>query len=107
LALYFIYEGNSGRAVSPTKQAEFLSLGVPIITNSGIGDSEEILEKNDVGIIIKEFKRDHYQKAVEQIPIMLKKPKNEIVNIAEKYFNLEQGIDTYNLLYNDLNTSTT
>lgn len=55
VALYFICEGKSGKAVSPAKQAEFLSLGIPIITNSGIGDSSEDLEQNKAGIVNNDF----------------------------------------------------
>ncbi len=102
LALYFIYAGNSGKAVSPTKQAEFLSLGIPIITNTGIGDTEHILSENKVGLNVENFNEPAYRKIVERIPEILEKPKTEIINIAEGYFNLEKGIATYNGVYNKL-----
>lgn len=102
IALYFIYPGNSGKAVSPTKQAEFLGLGIPIISNSGIGDTEQILVENEVGLIVENFSEPAYQKIVERIPSIMDKPKTEIINIAEKYFNLEKGIATYNEVYRRL-----
>jgi len=100
LALYFIYVGKSGKAVSPTKQAEFLSLGVPIITNDGIGDSSDIIGKNNVGLIVSDFNEQAYQNVSEQISKLMNKPSDEIINIAEQYFSLEKGLETYNSVYN-------
>ncbi len=102
VALYFILAGNSGKAVSPTKQAEFLSLGVPIITNSGIGDSAEIITENKLGIIVNEFTEASYERVSEQISTLLAQPNTEIVNIAEEYFSLEKGIETYFNVYQEL-----
>lgn len=102
IAIYFIYEGKSGKAVSPTKQAEFLSLGVPILTNAGIGDSKTILEENGGGIVIDNYHLASFQRVVKEIPLLLDKPKAEIINIAKENFNLEDGINTYHKVYSSL-----
>ena len=44
-------------ANSPTKFAEYLARGLPILTNAGIGDSDEILQQERVGVIVEEFVR--------------------------------------------------
>ncbi len=102
LGLYFIFAGNSGKAVSPTKQAEFLGLGIPIISNSGIGDTEAILSKENAGIIVQEFNKSNYTAAIEEIPALLKTSPEELIQVAKKYFALPDGINTYHKVYQSL-----
>lgn len=102
VALYFIYAGNSGKAVSPTKQAEFLSMGIPIITNSGIGDSKEIIADNSVGLVLDELDDENYKNVTELISEILKKDKIEIIKIAKDYFDLKKGIGIYHGLYESI-----
>lgn len=102
VALYFIYAGNSGKAVSPTKQAEFLSMGIPIITNAGIGDSKSIIAENEVGYVLEDFNSKGYQQVADNLDDLLKKPSSEIVKIASRFFQLESGVETYRSIYKKL-----
>ncbi|MAY83393.1 MAG: hypothetical protein CMP59_04595 [Flavobacteriales bacterium] len=102
IALYFIKSGNSGVAVSPTKQAEFLSMGIPIITNSGIGDSKEIIEGNKVGMVIDEFSDSAYANIASNIERLRSIPSEEIVKIARNKLSLKSGVKSYRSLYQSL-----
>ena len=102
IALYFIFAGNSGKAVSPTKQAEFLSLGIPIITNSGIGDTEDIINKNKVGVVIDSFNATSFNSVTNQISGLMNLTKGEMTNIAQQKFDLNEGISTYETVYKKL-----
>ena len=102
IALYFIKTGTSGKAVSPTKQAEFLSMGIPIITNDGIGDSKEIIEEHNVGLVIEEPKEAYYQKVASSIERLREIPAEEIIKIAKKKLSLSLGVKTYRSLYKSL-----
>lgn len=102
IALYFIKPGNSGKAVSPTKQAEFLSMGIPVITNAGIGDSKELIEKDQLGLVIDEFSEVHYAKVADGICKLSEFSVKEIVKIAEKKLSLDSGIRTYRALYKSI-----
>ena len=55
VGIFFIRPTFSKKASCPTKLAEFLSCGVPIITGPGVGDVVEIIQKENVGIILKSF----------------------------------------------------
>lgn len=102
LALYFIYPGNSGRAVSPTKQAEFLSMGVPIISNDGIGDTSKIVNLEKVGCIVEKLEDSAYQSLVGRIDELLEISPAQLREVAKKYFALSKGIDTYHKVYQKL-----
>lgn len=67
VATSFIKPGYSKKSSSPTKIAEYLAAGLPIIANSGIGDTDEMLLSNDVGVIINEFSPEAYKNALESI----------------------------------------
>lgn len=57
-------------ASSPTKNAEYLAAGLPIIANPGIGDVDNLIEENGVGILLPAFNRDSYIAAFEGIAAM-------------------------------------
>jgi glycosyltransferase involved in cell wall biosynthesis len=102
IALYFIKPGNSGKAVSPTKQAEFLSMGIPIITNDGIGDSKEIIQGNNVGMVIDEASAEQYDRVANSIERLRAIPAEEIIKIAKKKLSLSSGVKSYRSLYQSL-----
>lgn len=40
-------------AASPTKIPEYLAAGLPVVCNSGIGDTDELLERENVGVVLR------------------------------------------------------
>ncbi len=66
-ALSFIEACYSKQASSPTKIAEYLAGGLPLIMNSGVGDLDELVETDKVGIIIKDFNEQSY---LEVFPVV-------------------------------------
>jgi glycosyltransferase involved in cell wall biosynthesis len=67
IALSFIKACYSKQSSSPTKIAEYLACGVPIIANRGVGDVDELIEKNRVGVLIDDFSKAGYLKALNEI----------------------------------------
>lgn len=67
LALSFVKATFATTSRSPTKIPEYLICGVPIVSNSGVGDVDEQLIEDKVGVIIKDFSADSYNKAVGEI----------------------------------------
>lgn len=66
-------------AASPTKIPEYLAAGVPIVSNAGVGDTDDLLEKNDVGVIVRTFTAEAYAAAVDKVLKLWKDP-----NICDK-----------------------
>jgi glycosyltransferase involved in cell wall biosynthesis len=69
-ALSFIKPCYSKKASSPTKIAEALASGLPIISNSGIGDLDAMIENDRVGTIVHEFTDEAYFKALSAVEAM-------------------------------------
>ena len=59
---------------SPTKIPEYLAAGIPVVANSGIGDSDEVLTTDRVGVIVKEMHPAGYRNAAEQLQALLREP---------------------------------
>ncbi|MBL0337309.1 MAG: glycosyltransferase [Chitinophagaceae bacterium] len=58
----FIQPVYSKISSSPTKLGEVLALGIPVISNSGVGDVAEIIKNINAGLIIEKFNDDEYKK---------------------------------------------
>jgi glycosyltransferase involved in cell wall biosynthesis len=52
---------------SPTKIAEYLAAGIPIITNAGVGDVDTLISRNEIGAILSDFSRESYLSAFKLI----------------------------------------
>ncbi|HEX8515662.1 MAG TPA: glycosyltransferase [Bacteroidia bacterium] len=102
ISLYFIKPLYSKKASSPTKTGEILSMGIPIITNSGIGDSDRILSESGTGLLVREFTELEYTRIIRQIDVFLGTDKTKFVNAAEKHFSLENGVRLYDSVYNSI-----
>lgn len=104
LSIYFIKPCYSKKASSPTKMAELMAMGIPVITNSGIGDSDELLADNNAGLLVNSFNTAEYMRIVNQIYLLLEMDKNLIVNKAQQHFSLEKGVALYQSVYEKLST---
>ena len=66
-AISFIKPCYSKLSSSPTKIAEYLASGIPIITNAGVGDVAEQIEADAVGAVIEDFNRESYNDALLKV----------------------------------------
>jgi glycosyltransferase involved in cell wall biosynthesis len=102
LSLYFIKPFYSKKASSPTKTGEILAMGIPVITNSGIGDSDSMILDSKAGLLVNDFTTEEYRSIIGQIDVLLKTDKTVFIKASQKYFSLETGIDLYNSVYKQL-----
>jgi len=104
LGIFFIKPVYSKIASCATKLGEFLACGIPCITNHGIGDHTEILNKSKTGVIINDLNQFEYSIAVDKTLALLNDPdtRSRCRNIAEDYFSLHKGVDLYSKLYSTL-----
>jgi glycosyltransferase involved in cell wall biosynthesis len=84
---------------SPTKLGEVLSMGIPVIVNSGVGDVEQTVEAANAGYVLQDFKESDFEKAVDAIPLLLKKEAASIRNATEVVYSLDKGIELYRNCY--------
>jgi glycosyltransferase involved in cell wall biosynthesis len=98
----FIKPVYSKMSSSPTKMGEVLSMGIPMIVNSGIGDVESIIEYTNGGYVINQFSAEAYREAIEFFPELIKRDPQKIRHRAEHIYSLQRGIDLYQKCYDEL-----
>ncbi|MCO6509867.1 MAG: glycosyltransferase family 4 protein [Aridibacter famidurans] len=92
-------------AASPTKIPEYLEAGIPVITNAGIGDTDEILSSSKTGVIVEGFGRDQLSDAVARVIALAEDDKitARCRMVAKSEFSLEKvGGPRYLRLYRGL-----
>lgn len=95
-SVFFIRPSYSKKASSPTKQGEIMAMGVPLVCNSGVGDTDEIVLKYNSGKVISEFTDEEYRKVIEENTVF---DSEEITKGAKDYFALEEGVIRYLSVY--------
>ena len=98
-SLFFIRPSFSKSASSPTKMGELLSMGIPVITNAGVGDVDSIIKETNCGICIAEFNKENYQNAIVDLLENSNLYKNNTVAAANTYFSLKDGVEKYLKVY--------
>ena len=98
-SLFFIRPSFSKSASSPTKMGELLSMGVPIVTNAGVGDVDNIVENTKCGVVIPNFNEKEYQQAVSNLLENRNLYMSNTVAAASSYFSLEDGVEKYAKVY--------
>ncbi|HNY54062.1 MAG TPA: glycosyltransferase, partial [Chitinophagales bacterium] len=96
-SIFFILPSYSKKASSPTKQGEIMAMGIPVVCNTKVGDTDKIVMDYNSGVLIDKFSVNAYQIAIEK----MKTPFNEtqIINGATDYFSLESGVEKYAAVY--------
>jgi glycosyltransferase involved in cell wall biosynthesis len=98
----FIKPSFSKLASSPTKNAEYLACGLPIVINAGVGDSDALATEFNVGVLVNEFNVAEYEKAAVAMEKMGGNPDRQKMTraMAEKLFDLRiVGAARYAMLY--------
>lgn len=101
-SIFFIKPCYSKQSSSPTKHGEIMAMGIPLITNSGVGDVEEIVKKYRSGIVLHEFNDEAYSSAIDKISSGEDYDANSIRNGAIEFYSLEHAIDKYNKIYSEI-----
>ena len=102
--LFFIRPVASKRASCPTKLAEGLATGLPVVCNRGIGDLDDLVDKENVGVLVEDFTDAAYRDAGRRLGRLLEDPElgARCRRLAESRFGLDVGVAAYDDLYRDL-----
>lgn len=93
-------------AACPTKFAEYLACGLPVISGPRIGDLEEIINTRKIGVILQGFDTNSYKDAAGKLAALLRDKngiKKRCMDTAEELFSLERGAESYLNIYGRLN----
>jgi glycosyltransferase involved in cell wall biosynthesis len=75
-----------------------MGMGVPVISNAGVGDTSDIIEKYKSGIVVSDFSDEAYGEAMERLQ-GFSEGKESIRNGALHYFSLDEGVKKYLQVY--------
>lgn len=101
-SIFFIKPLFSKKASSPTKMAELLGMGIPLICNTNVGDTDGIVRTEKVGIVVDEFTTGEYQCVVDQFDELISIPKTHLRKVAQEHFSLTEGVNRYREVYDGL-----
>lgn len=101
--LAFIKPCFSKLASSPTKYAEYLACGLPLIINAGIGDSDSLITGEAAGFLVRDFNETEYARAanaVEALANTAAQTRALMREVAERLFDVQRvGGERYARLY--------
>ncbi|HOD88380.1 MAG TPA: glycosyltransferase, partial [Bacteroidales bacterium] len=102
MSIFFIKPVFSKKASSPTKLAEILGMGIPIVCNSNVGDIDEIFSNNNIGLVVSEFNEQEYKNTIDKLDKNFNLDKSELREVSKKLFSLQMGVDRYYNIYKSL-----
>lgn len=104
VGVFFIKACFSKKASAPTKLAEFLGTGVPVVINDGIGDSGAIVREHGVGVVLSDTHEAIGEASLPKVTALLRDPERIIRcrRVAERFFDLDVGVQRYDALYGQL-----
>lgn len=86
--------GESLLGVMPTKVAEFLATGRPVVVSKGVGDLDFMLSEFKAGVVLNS---ENLEDSLEELEKLLQDPLTPLRcrELAEKYFSMEQAVEKY------------
>lgn len=105
LAVSFVKSGYATVSRSPTKIPEYLACGLPIISNTGVGDVDEQIQTDRIGVLVEDLTPEGYLRALQKIEELQKDESlfERCRKSAKQRFDLEKiGGARYRNLYTKL-----
>lgn len=89
---------------SPTRMAEILACGLPVVANEGVGDVADIVLANNIGVIVKGASVQHMETAFDALQTLMQDPNlpARCRATAEAVFSLETGTNAYREIYTSI-----
>lgn len=109
IGLALIRPSFSKTASAPTRFAEFLAAGMPVITTAGVGDLDRLVEENGVGVVLRSEDQAELGEAVAVARGMAADPqaRERCRALARERFDVEEGSRRYAQLYDRLLSAAT
>jgi glycosyltransferase involved in cell wall biosynthesis len=104
-AVCFCHPKPSLIASSPTKVGEYLAAGLPVASGPDVGDTDAILEADDVGVIVNPFTDESYERGAATIMALATSPdiRDRCRAVAHRVYSLQEvGVPRYDELYREI-----
>ena len=98
-----IDSGPSLSAAMPTKIAEFLACGRPMVLNKGLGDMDRFIQEFDAGVVLDGTSSNLVESAKKLVSLLADTDTPMRCRaLAEKYFSMDLGASKYLDLYSQI-----
>jgi len=89
---------------SPTRIGEYWACGIPVVTTGDVGDVDEIVRRERVGVILSDTRPEALTAAVRELAALTRDPAlaGRCRAAAERHYSLERGVATQVGLYEAL-----
>lgn len=103
-SVMFFTGGLSKLGSSPTRMAEVLGCGRPVVANPGVGDVEQVIRQHRVGVLASGDGAAEMEACVAELLALLQDPQlaSRCRRTAEELFSLESGTAAYRQLYAEI-----
>lgn len=103
-SVMFFTQGLSKLGSSPTRMAEILGCGLPVVANDGVGDVAQIIRAHRVGVLVSGPSESEMNAAWDELEQLLNDPDLAVRcrRAAEECFSLEAGTAAYLGLYKQI-----
>ena len=73
-----------------------MAMGIPLICNSGVGDTDEIVKRYHAGLVLKDTSEESLSSFSLDFTDFDRK---KTMDGAKEYFGLERGVESYFKIY--------
>lgn len=103
-AMFYAGDEVSELGRSPTRMAEILACGIPVVANEGVGDVAQIIRHYRVGVTARNASEEAMEEALTELTALRRDPdlSARCRQAAEEVFSLEHGTEQYRQLYADI-----
>jgi len=107
ISVMFFNPGTGKLGSSPTRLAEILACGKPVIANAGVGDVSKILKENNVGLLIDNENSLAISDSINSISRLLEDDTLSLRcrKVAEDLFSLSDGSKKFKSIYEGILSS--
>ena len=104
VGLNFLQQGLSEHGCSPTKIGEYWAAGLPVICTPNVSDTDEVIKRERVGVIVGEHSDEGYRRALEELRELLLDPElgRRCRKAAENHYALGPACERQFALYQEL-----
>jgi glycosyltransferase involved in cell wall biosynthesis len=102
--LYFVAPGSSAAGTSPTRVGEYWACGLPVVITPDVSDTEEVIRRERVGVIVREDSDRGNRGATRELQALLAdgEIRSRCRRAAEAHYALEPACDRQLALYRQL-----